>query len=325
MKNLAYLNHVLEINFSITIVIVSALSVLGCVDKKPEYFTGYEDLLHSDTSETDNDKKDDNTDEQGADGGSETDTEAGSNDDMGTDAGSEGESSSDNETDTIEVDTFSALRPGPDGLFINGNVMIIGDNIFAQSNAIRKNLEELSNERYRYYPKSNAQISGGSLFGKPIPIQYSNAKADGPARTVIMDGGGNDIIVGGQFQCYSFSASCAAIVDEVKQAGLTLLGDMEADGVQNVIWLGNYYTNSVVMTGATGQKKALDSTMEAIEQICDGYTGLECHFVDSREAFQNKPGLIKTDGINPTDEGSEILATLIWETMQENNIEQNEH
>lgn len=44
---------------------------------------------------------------------------------------------------------------------------------------------------YRKYYISGAQMVGGLI--KTIPQQYEDAIANGPIRTVILDGGGNDI------------------------------------------------------------------------------------------------------------------------------------
>ncbi len=279
-------------------------------------------------------KNSESSTESGGDTDTDTDsdTDADADSDMDTDGDTDGdlpEKESDTDTNLqiedkpgVETDTFPEIEPGQEGLFLNNNVAIIGDSIFDLSDGIRKYLAQRSNEKYRYYPINGAQLSGG--LTTPIPKQYENGKKDGPIRTIIMDGGGNDVLIGGQIACRPYSDSCEDIINRSREAATALFDQMIADGVVNVVWLGYYYTKGI-FAGADGQLEALDVGMAITEDLCESNEKLNCHFVDPRPEFAGKTGLIIVDGIHPSDEGSKILADLIWKKMQEEDIEQNEH
>ncbi len=154
----------------------------------------------------------------------------------------------------------------------------------------------------------------------PIPRQYDKAIKQGPIRTVLMDGGGNDILLSGRKQCKPYSQACADLIQEVKKESEKMRDKMIADGVEAVVWLGYYYTHGLL---GGGLNKAADEGARVTEEACRTQEKPKCYYVDPREAFKGKPGLIMVDGVHPTNAGSKVLANLIWDTMQANDIEQN--
>ena len=209
-------------------------------------------------------------------------------------------------------------NPDVGGLPKNNQVVIIGDSIFALSGDIKRNLANAAQENYRGYALSGAQMVGGSRT--PIPAQYTGARnADSNIRTMIMDGGGNDILIGGESECNPYSAACQAILDGVYGAMDTLFARMNTDGVQDLVYLGYYR----VKGSNASLNPVLDIGMADFIDICDD-SPVSCHFVDPRGPFTGHLNWIKNDGIHPTGTGSQVLADLIWQTMQANGIEQNQ-
>jgi hypothetical protein len=81
---------------------------------------------------------------------------------------------------------------------LNSKVIMIGDSYFAVGDYIANELENLSGEIYRHYYMGGATMGDNILGITPIPNQYVNARAENAViSTVIMDGGGNDVLFGG--------------------------------------------------------------------------------------------------------------------------------
>ena len=207
------------------------------------------------------------------------------------------------------------------GLPKNNQAVIIGDSIFALSGEIKEFLALTAGENYRGYAKSGSQMNGQAFWGlTPIPKQYTQARsADSNIDTVIMDGGGNDVLIGARSSCEPFSAGCQAVLDAVADTLEELFTTMNNDGVENVVYLGYYH----LPRSNAGLNPALDIGIPMLAATCDG-AAVPCHFVDARPLFLgNENNWVKSDNIHPTRTGSEVLATGIWTVMEQNGIEQN--
>lgn len=186
------------------------------------------------------------------------------------------------------------------------DVVMIGDSIFALSGEIKNQLQQMTGETYRSYYVSGTEMTGGMAF-PTIPNQYVQAKQANPnIKTIIMDGGGNDVIISGQLQCGAgINAVCKAYLEtEVYQVADKLYKQMKKDGVQNIIYLGYYVT----------------ATTEAVANYSAGRMGEVCRnngviYIDPRDEFEGKFGLIGVDGIHPSTAGAKILAELIYEEL----------
>jgi lysophospholipase L1-like esterase len=184
--------------------------------------------------------------------------------------------------------------------------IIIGDSIFALNGVIGSELASLSSLAINSYARNGAVMSG-------IVRQYQEAKSNGLARTVIMNGGGNDVL-GNMSACRAFNQTCINVIENAVRQSVDLVAQMEADGVESIYFLGYYYTT----TFAAGLDQAVDYAMERVPSICEG-TSVRCEVVDTREAMK-AAGTISWDGIHPSQSGSIIMARLLWEKMQENDF-----
>ncbi len=212
---------------------------------------------------------------------------------------------------------FSCKNPDVPGLPKNNQKVIIGDSIFGLSGVEKLELAKLALENSRGYAQSGDTMAG-------ITEQYGWAKNDGPIRTIVMDGGGNNVLLGGQSKCTAFDPadiqeSCLEILHTAWDLGAVLLARMHQDGVQDVLWQGYYH----LPNDLTKLNVALDIGVEGIRDICED-APVNCHFVDVRPAFAGRPELVKSDNIHPTDPGSKVLAQEVWKVMVAFGIEQNQ-
>lgn len=216
----------------------------------------------------------------------------------------------------------NCLSRNPDvpGLPKNNLKVIIGDSIFALSGVEKLELARLAGENSRGYAQSGAQMDG-------VVSQYSRAKRYGSIRTIVMDGGGNDVLIGaltGSQECVpnsrgDLSSACLATIHGARSQGASLLYSMYRDGVADVLWQGYY-----LLPGSLAKlNTALDVGMELFQDMCED-SAASCHWVDPRAAFRGRERYyVKSDNIHPTDSGSEVLANLVWDKMVEFDIEQN--
>ncbi|MET0594660.1 MAG: SGNH/GDSL hydrolase family protein [Polyangiaceae bacterium] len=162
---------------------------------------------------------------------------------------------------------------------------------------------------YRRYYAGGTQMANGQ-----IPGQYTTAKnADPNITTVIMTGGGNDILIGNATCLLSpppANQSCVDTVNKAVAATEALLTQMQTDGVKNVIYY-FYPRTTLAMSGAN-----VDYAFPIVKAGCDKFTApLKCTFIDTRPAFAGQM-FIGPDGIHPNDGGQKAIGGLVWETMQ---------
>jgi hypothetical protein len=167
---------------------------------------------------------------------------------------------------------------------------------------------------YRRYYAGGTQMANGQ-----IPGQYTQAKsADPDINTVIMTGGGNDILIGNN-TCLNnpppANQSCVDTVAKAVAAADAMFTQMQADGVKNVIYY-FYPRTAILQSGAN-----VDYAFPIVKAGCDKFRGpLNCYFVDTRPAFDGQNWF--SDGIHPTDPGQKAIGGLVWDTMVSNCIAQ---
>lgn len=206
-------------------------------------------------------------------------------------------------------------------------VVMLGDSIFALSDEEGKVLFELAGDNYREYSVSGAQLVGGPI--KTVLEQYDEAKADNPIiRTVIMDGGGNDILIGANATCSvdygtPLSAECNAVMDEVLAAAREMFETAVADGVKSVVFQGYYYVRAQKLWQVTDEFQ--DKGIQLANELDAKYPDVKIIYIDPRDHFDrdNQDYLI-VDGIHPNAEASAVLANLLWDAMVANDIETDE-
>jgi hypothetical protein len=161
---------------------------------------------------------------------------------------------------------------------------------------------------YRNYAVQGVMMLMADTFGAAIPTQYTTAKQINPKiLTVVMTGGGNDIIQNPTLQsdCQMGGAMCKQVLDQIGQALNTLWTQMASDGVQDVVFI-NYASN----VGSTAQSLRGDGGVPT-PSICS--TGkIRCHEVDTTAAVMSQ---IAADGIHPLQAANQRIATQVYALM----------
>ncbi|MGB3623201.1 MAG: SGNH/GDSL hydrolase family protein [Ketobacter sp.] len=189
--------------------------------------------------------------------------------------------------------------------------MIVGDSIFALSGDIHSFLEDSLNENIDTHARSGCQMNGGNILCSSryaVPSQYDRASKSG-IETVIMNGGGNDFLLGDGADCGTGpTPACQEVLFAVEETMAGLVEDMHADGIDEIVYLGYYST-----TASSGNNALNDFSMEY--KIAN-YPAMGVKFIDSRDAFRgNERSYITLDGIHPTAAGSRVLADLIEQAL----------
>lgn len=216
-------------------------------------------------------------------------------------------------------------------------VVMIGDSYItgAASPALQPALGMLypSANSFRNYAVAGTSMATGGITGL-IPPQLTTAiSVDPDIRLVIMDGGGNDVLICDTFQfsqcnmlCNNPGSDtvpvCQQIVDRALQAGRALMQTAADAGIHDTIYF--FYPHIPANNG--GYTDILDYAEPLVKDMCDGAeaaTGgqLRCHFVDLIQPFiaaggDRNPANFAGDGIHPSAAGQAIIAQQIWNVMQ---------
>jgi hypothetical protein len=188
-------------------------------------------------------------------------------------------------------------------------VAVIGDSFIAASHGITRGIEEHAKaagalgQNEKYVDKS---VSGTTLTGA-IPGQYDQAmQSSGTIKYVIMDGGGNDCMGGGNG-------------DAALQAATKLFANMAAKGTLKVEYM--FYPDPLGGFASGGLKTCLDALRPKMKALCEGLTAPKCYFFDLRPVW-NGHNEYTSDGIHPTAAGDKATADAVWADMVKNCVAQ---
>jgi len=203
---------------------------------------------------------------------------------------------------------------------------------------------------YRHYYQGGASMTGSPPL--TIPYQFTNealtdVSVTNPADidTVIMTGGGNDVLLGNPSCAASAppgNASCSTTLDNVVAAATELGKTMATSGVKHVVFF--FYPHfdpaggGLLPVPSPAINDTLDYGYDLAEKACcgttfiataDNYTcrgnasGPDCLFVDTRPAFEGHTAdYLGADHVHPSPAGAEVLAALVWWAMAGNGIAQ---
>ncbi|HEX4336866.1 MAG TPA: SGNH/GDSL hydrolase family protein [Polyangiaceae bacterium] len=192
---------------------------------------------------------------------------------------------------------------------------------------------------FRNYAVAGTSLATGGVLGL-IPPQLTSALGAGMTKAMIMDGGGNDILIcdASMFPncatvCTSAgaatNATCKSIVQKATDAAVTLMNTAANGGVHDVIYF--FYPHIPdAGGGGAGFAEILDYSEPLAKQTCDGANArtngkLTCHFVDLVEPFKaaggdKNPANFASDGIHPSQAGQNIIAKELFAVMKANCI-----
>lgn len=180
--------------------------------------------------------------------------------------------------------------------------VIIGDSLFCSH--LSEKLELLAGHEIE-----NNAIIGSSLENwwiPSIPTQYQELNKNPTINTLIMDGGGNDVIRR-RNDCRYFNQECKNTIDKSLDIVEQLFQNAKQDNITDIIYLGFYYIQDL--------EQAVDYAVPKLKLKCEN---ANVYYVDPRFALSSQ--MLSFDGVHPTDAGYDLLANMIWGLKLENNI-----
>lgn len=138
-----------------------------------------------------------------------------------------------------------------------------------------------------------------------IQIVDQYRKIRGQADTIIMDGGGNDVL-GNSGNCrYNVNDKCRAVVDNAINKLKEALQMFAEDNVSKLIFVGVHYPRK----GNSGYEKSVDY---AYTRLAEVFTEISLNyvFIDGREIL-NADNLFEWDGVHPNWEGTSKMGERI--------------
>ncbi len=184
------------------------------------------------------------------------------------------------------------------------DVITIGDSWMSLGvRGIQQSLVAISGQPYRTYGRG-----GTRLLNEAIPGQYVTAKtADPDIKTVVMTGGGNDIIQvpGLRADCAAQGEQCSQVVGEILNRLSALWAEMAADGVRDVIYV--QYSNPE----GNNVDFALPSGDGVMPRCADVPEPLRCHRLETLDIVMGDI----PDGIHPSQAGYDRIGQAVYDLM----------
>jgi hypothetical protein len=195
------------------------------------------------------------------------------------------------------------------------DVITIGDswmsNTLGTGNAIEGALQRLTRQPYRNYGVQGVLLTAGGLFGAAIPTQYDSAKRQDPdIKTVIMTGGGNDIIQDATVQssCMTGGDACIQTIMKIGMTLNTLWTKMSDDGVQDVVYI--RYSDDAGTTVPNIREMG-----RTPPPICT-MGKIRCHSIETTDVVMAE--LI--DGIHPSQAANDRIVKVVVDYFEKNGI-----
>ncbi|HKP60061.1 MAG TPA: SGNH/GDSL hydrolase family protein [Polyangiales bacterium] len=173
---------------------------------------------------------------------------------------------------------------------------------------------------YRNLAVAGTTLAAASILGT-IPPQWDSAKRTKPIHAVVMDGGGNDVLIA-NMQCLPAgsdkNAGCQQVVATSMKTAKSLLEDMKAGGVTDVIWF--WYPH---LPNGNGSDIS-DYTLPMLQDLAKSVSTDTFHvqMIDTVPLFEGHPEYFFTDGIHANDIGEGKIADAVWKMMKDNCIGQ---
>jgi hypothetical protein len=266
----------------------------------------------------------------GATAGSSGESGAGS----GGVTGSGGMTGSGGAAETADAGTLPMTNFKPPCITGGADLALIGDSYVNYINNLEPRLTQMaiddgaiaSGEGFDDHAVAGTSLANAFLL---IPPQWEGS--DGaktyvltprrmmrasPPKFIVMDGGGNDIIIGNPM-CEAdgvgkeMDPSCMASANDAREEAFRIMTDMKASGVKQVLYF--YYPN-VPIGGHDVLEWAFGLATKDCEDISDDT--FQCMMVDLRPVFEGHPEWVSGDGIHPTAEGADHIAETLWSTMK---------
>ncbi len=223
-----------------------------------------------------------------------------------TDAGAPAEPAGEPQ-DAGSATSDAATEPREDlGKGDGSDVVTIGDSWMSLGRSgIQQSLVRVSGQPYRTYG-----VGGTRLLNDQIPNQYASAKReDEDIKTVVMTGGGNDIIQvpGLREDCAMGGSQCGMVLGQILDRLSELWMEMAADGVADVVYV--QYSNP---EGNNVDFRTPDG--DGVEKRCaEVPSPLRCHRLETLDIVMGDI----PDGVHPSAAGYDRIGDAVHKLMVE--------
>ncbi len=186
------------------------------------------------------------------------------------------------------------------------DVITIGDSwMLFLVTGIQESLSRVAMQPYRKYGAPGTRMLNGQ-----IPDQYASAKrADPDIKTVVMTGGGNDIIQTTAIKedCTTGGSLCKEQLDKIGKSLSDLWAQMSKDGVQDVV--------HVMYSSSAGDPiKDREANNKALADACAAVPPpLRCHLLNTDMIITRMN--LGGDNIHPTAAGYDAIGRAVFDLM----------
>ena len=188
-----------------------------------------------------------------------------------------------------------------------GDVLIELSTFVTQLDQLARDAGALDDDAgFRSYATALNSFLGVDTF--PISAQYEAARADGPVRMVMMNGGETDAL---QLTCGDNPTSACPALVAAATGATELFATMAADGVRELVYF--YYAEPFEQPAIAAELGAMRPLIRA---ACEN-AALECHFLDLRPVFEGREAeYYARDGLTFNDAGAGAAAKAVFELVQ---------
>jgi lysophospholipase L1-like esterase len=252
-------------------------------------------------------------------------------------------------SDAAVPDAGPTDKPKPKCVKKDSQVVVIGDSFISWlSHKFPEQLKTVTKQEWRMKAIGGTAMGSGGL-GR-IPDQFYEAVAQDPdVHTVLMDGGGNDVLVPDLLldnplfgACRETGSSknmnCNEIIKRALDAAGMLMDKAAAAGVRDVVYFFYPHIPEGRLIGGPKPNEILDHSLPMVESFCNGAEArtkgkLRCHFINMVPVFEGHiPGFGGVtanseadwfnEDIHPNPKGSQAMVDKVWQVMTDKCIGQ---
>lgn len=175
-------------------------------------------------------------------------------------------------------------------------------------------LMQAAGQPYRNYALQGVKMLQADYFGPAIPTQYEMARMLNPnIETVIMTGGGNDILLNPTLlsDCQMGNDACKNELALIGQALDALWMTMANDGVKDIVYI-QYPENVGPISPGDRKDEGI-----ALPGACGSTSPVRCHFVDVTDVVMKE---VAADGVHPLAAANQRIAALVYALMVQDRI-----
>jgi hypothetical protein len=229
---------------------------------------------------------------------------------------------------------FSGDKLKPKCMKKDSDLLVVGDSYInwpATHTFPQDMIEASGGQVWRMEAVGGFSMATGGLGSIPATFEAAIA-ADPSSHSVLMSGGGNDILVAGLAdafgQCKTDASPtvphCQKIVADAIAAADGMMERAVTANIRDVIYFFYPHVPNGTALGGPNPNAILDYALPKVRDFCNGVEKksagkVRCHFVDLVPVFEGKseaeyffPG-----DIHPTSKGSKLMAEAVWTKMKE--------